>query len=175
MQKKKRGKEKKNFVISNRRIIQAIIGAAIYYLIHYFQISLWGVLAFGTFTGLIWGKVFCRWMCPLGFMMEIFMNMNPDQAFKNTYQYHKIGCPIAWFSGFLNRFSFYKISFDKDKCTSCGVCDKSCYISTLDSKFSLFRNGKKDPALQLSCSKCLKCVEKCPTGSLTYKFDILKR
>ncbi|MCK5196931.1 MAG: 4Fe-4S binding protein, partial [Spirochaetales bacterium] len=26
---------------------------------------------FGSITGVIFGKVFCRWMCPIGLLMEV--------------------------------------------------------------------------------------------------------
>lgn len=160
----------KHPIISKRRIIQATIGVMLYLTVEYFNISLWYVLIFGALTGLIFGKVFCRWMCPLGFIMEVFMNINPEEKFRQTYQYHKLGCPIAWVSGFLNKVSFFKVSFDESSCKHCGACDKACYISTLNKDFSLHQKGKKNPAGQFSCSKCLQCVAVCPKDSLKYKF-----
>jgi polyferredoxin len=151
--------KKSHPIISKRRLIQAIIGGVMFYIIHYFDISLWYVLILGTITGLVFGKVFCRWMCPLGFIMEVFMNMNPEEKFKQTYQYHKLGCPIAWVSGFLNKISIFGINFNQNDCTHCGLCDTACYISTLNKDFSLHKQEKKNPATQLSCSKCLLCVE----------------
>ena len=167
-------KSKNHFFISKRRIIQALIGVGLYIAIQYFQISLWYVLALGIFTGLIFGKIFCRWMCPLGFIMEVFMNINPEEKFRQTYQYHKLGCPIAWISGLLNRISIFNISFDESSCTNCGACDKACYISTLNKDFSLHKSDKKNPSRQFSCSKCLQCVAACPKDSLKYKFQKLK-
>jgi polyferredoxin len=167
-------KKMRNPVIAKRRIIQAIIGVILYFATQYFHISLWYVLIFGTLTGLIFGKVFCRWMCPLGFIMEVFMNMNPEEKFKQTYQYHKLGCPIAWISGVLNKLSILKIHFDDSDCKQCGACDKACYISTLNEDFSLYKKDKKNPSRQFSCSKCLQCVAACPKGSLKYKFQKIK-
>ncbi len=165
---KKKGASKK--VISNRRIIQAIIGVIVFIAIQFFNISLWYALLAGVIAGLIFGKVFCRWMCPLGFIMEVFMNINPEEKFKQTYQYHKLGCPIAWISGILNKISIFGINFTGNDCTHCGVCDKACYISTLNNEFSLHKKGKKNPAEQFSCSKCLQCVAVCPSDSLKYNF-----
>lgn len=162
-------------IINKRRIIQAGIGAVVYILVSKYQISLWYVLAAGAVTGIIFGKIFCRWMCPLGFMMEIMMGLNPDGNFRQMYQYHKIGCPIAWVSGLLNKISFFKVTLNKDTCKTCGKCDTSCYISTLNPEFSLYKNGKTMAAEQFSCSKCLKCVESCPNGSLSYKLVGLKK
>ncbi|MEI7504209.1 MAG: 4Fe-4S binding protein [Paludibacter sp.] len=132
------------------------------------HVSLLYIILFGIGTGVIFGKVFCRYMCPIGFMMELMMG--GSKQFSSMYQYHKMGCPIAWASGFLNKYSLFKIKVNTDSCIKCGKCDKECYISTLEpAKFSLYKPGKLQPGDSYSCSKCLKCVAACPNGSLTYK------
>jgi len=157
-------------LISKRIIILAIIGGLMYVTVSHFNISLWYVVAFGVATGVVFGKVFCRWMCPMGFIMEIILGMNPNNKFAQMYQYHKFGCPIAWISGYLNKMSFFKIKLNVDTCKNCGLCDKQCYIATLEpTKYSLFEDKKLNPGDSYSCSKCLKCVEVCPNGSLKYK------
>jgi len=157
----------------NRRIIQAIVGIVIYLTVSYYHISIWWVVAFGSFIGIVYGKVFCRWMCPMGVMMEFMMKLSPNDSLKNMYQYHKIGCPIAWISGWLNKVSLYKIQVDLNACKNCGLCDKACYMPSLDKqKFSLYKPGMVNPAENFSCSKCLQCVEKCPNGSLTYQIAL---
>jgi len=158
------------FLISKRVIILAVIGVFMFLAISQFHISLWYVLLFGIISGVVFGKVFCRWMCPMGFIMELFMGRNPDSTFTQMYQYHKMGCPIAWISGYLNKFSVFKIKLNLSTCKNCGLCDKQCYISTLEAaKYSLYKTDKLNPGESYSCSKCLKCVEVCPNGSLTYK------
>ncbi len=169
---KRRGNKSKliEFVSKKRFWFLLVFGITIYWITSRYQLSLWWVLAFGTLTGIIWGKVFCRWICPLGILMELFMKINPSDSFRNMYQYHKIGCPIAWVSGFFNRLSLYRIQLNIETCSSCGICDKACYMPTLDKqRFSLYKKGKENPALNYSCSKCLNCVAECPNGSLTYK------
>lgn len=158
------------FLSKNRRIIQAVFGVSLYLAISYFHISLWWVVGFGSAIGVVWGKVFCRWMCPMGILMEFMMKLSPDDSFKNMYQYHKIGCPIAWISGWLNKVSLYKIDVNLDTCKNCGLCDKACYMPSIEeNKFSLYKPAMENPAESFSCSKCLQCVEKCPNGSLTFK------
>ena len=159
-----------NILSSKRRVIQIVLGLATNVLVSYFQFSLWWVIGFGSLIGIIWGKVFCRWMCPIGIVMELMIKISPDDSLKNMYQYHKIGCPIAWISGWLNKFSFYKIQLNAETCTSCGKCDKACYMPSLDNqKFSLYKPKKVNPAENFSCSKCLSCVTSCPNGSLRFK------
>ena len=128
------------------------------------------MVGIGSAIGIIWGKVFCRWMCPMGIMMELIMKISPNESFRGMYQYHKIGCPIAWISGLLNKVSFYKIQLNTETCKSCGLCDKACYMPTIEKeKFSLYITNKVNPAVNFSCSKCLQCVAACPNGSLSYK------
>jgi polyferredoxin len=157
-----------NKIIRNRRIVQAIIGALILVGYLYFQISIWVILFIGLVSGVIFGKVFCRWMCPLGFIMELSMGKNPNTKNVQMYNYHKLGCPIAWVSGFLNRFSLFKIKRDSNTCTDCGICDSNCYIASLNKDYSIYKDKKDNPSIHYSCSKCLICVDKCPSKSLKY-------
>jgi polyferredoxin len=166
--------KKKNTLVKllsrNRLTIQIILGLTTFVVVSYFQFSLWWLVGFGSLLGIIWGKVFCRWICPIGIIMELMMKLSPDDSLKNMYQYHKIGCPIAWISGWLNKFSFYKIQLNLETCLSCGKCDKACYMPSFDKhNFSLYIPDKVNPAESFSCSKCLSCVEQCPNGSLSYK------
>jgi polyferredoxin len=156
--------------LANKRIyILALIGFGFYYGIFVYHLSLWYPLAIGVALGLIFGKVFCRWACPMGLIMEVMMGFGGDNATK-MYQYHKLGCPIAWVSGWLNKYSFFKIKMNSESCLNCGKCDKACYMSSLEpDKFSLYKPKFITPGENYSCSKCLKCVAACPNGSLTYK------
>lgn len=159
-----------DLLASKRFYVQLVLGTIVYVGVSFYHVSLWWISGIGVFAGVIWGKVFCRWMCPLGIMMEFLMKLSPGDSLKNMYQYHKIGCPIAWVSGILNKFSWYKIQFNKETCVSCGKCDRVCYMPSLDkNKFSLYQPDKANPAENFSCSKCLSCVENCPNGSLSFK------
>lgn len=156
-------------LISGRKTIQIIISIALIVGIQYYHISLLYVLAGGTFFGIIFGKVFCRWMCPIGFIMELLTGRNSQSRMQQMYMYHKLGCPIAWITGLLNRISLFKIRRDESACTSCGVCDETCYVSALNQEYSLYKQDKKLPDRSYSCSKCLECVDTCPQKALSYK------
>lgn len=155
-------------IARNRKIIHGLVSALVIAAAMYLGISIWIIVLIGSVSGIIFGKVFCRWMCPLGFVMELTLGSNSSASNLQMYNYHKLGCPIAWVSGVMNRFSLFKIRKDSSKCTSCGVCDSNCYIATLNKEYSLYKDSKMNPATQYSCSKCLACVEKCPTKSLRY-------
>ncbi len=159
------------FFINQRRWIHGIIGIGTYALMSFSGLGIWWILGIGTVTGIIFGKVFCRWGCPIGFVMEIVTGLGgPDSKFQGMYQYHKLGCPIAWISGALNKYSLFRVRTDSSTCTTCGLCDKACYLSSLEpAKYSLFKKDKERPGDAYACSKCLACVTSCPTGSLSYR------
>ncbi len=155
-------------VVSVRRIIQAVLAVLLYLAVAYLNINLLYVILFGSALGIVLGKVFCRWMCPIGLVMEVLMGLNQESRQRQLYSYYKLGCPIAWISGFLNRFSLFKVKRKASLCVNCGVCDKTCYIAALNPDYSLYKKNKANPSVHYSCSKCLECVKNCPTGSLGY-------
>jgi polyferredoxin len=157
-------------LVDNRMIILSVLGVLLYLGISQFQISLWYIFAAGILLGVVFGKVFCRWVCPMGLIMELMMSLSSEGKIRQIYQYHKIGCPIAWISGWLNKYSLFKIKLNEDTCKTCGICDKQCYIVAMEpAKFSLYKPKMTTPGDSYTCSKCLKCVATCPNGSLTYK------
>jgi polyferredoxin len=159
-----------NRLIDKRIIILSVLGILLYLAISHFHISLWWVLIAGSLSGVVFGKVFCRWVCPMGLIMELLMGMSPDGKIRQMYQYHKFGCPIAWISGWMNHISLFRIKLNAGTCKNCGICDKQCYIVAMEpSKFSLYKPELKLPGASYTCSKCLLCVASCPNGSLKYK------
>lgn len=155
-------------IFKHRRIIQFFVAFIVYIGISYLNFSIFYVVLFGSVLGIVFGKVFCRWMCPIGFFMELIMKRNKDREKSATYQYYKLGCPISWISGFLNKYSFFKINFNSDTCIKCGKCDDVCYITSLNKDYSLYKKKKLDPADSYSCSKCMDCITVCPVDSLKF-------
>ena len=157
-------------LVDSRMIILSALGVSLFLAISKYNISLWYILAAGVVLGVIFGKVFCRWVCPMGLIMELMMGLSPEGKVKQMYMYHKIGCPIAWISGLLNKYSLFRIKLNEDTCKNCGICDRKCYIVAMEpAKYSLYRPAKVKPGESYTCSKCLQCVAACPNGSLTYK------
>ena len=157
-------------LVSIRFYILTVMGISFYLAISQLQLSLWYVLLAGVLLGVVFGKVFCRWVCPMGLIMELMMSLSPDGKVRQMYQYHKVGCPIAWISGWLNKFSLFRIQLNEKSCINCGKCDKQCYVVAMEpQKYSLYKPGMDKPGISYTCSKCLLCVASCPNGSLKYK------
>lgn len=159
-------------MIKNRTIVQLFFAALVYFVAVYFKSGLLYVFLGSIVLGAIFGKVFCKWMCPIGLIKSFMMrNMTEDQAKSHMYNYYKVGCPISWVQGLLNKVSLFKIT-KADTCVSCGKCDQVCYIPSFDKNTSVFKSKKKPAGEAFNCSKCLKCVDACPNGSLSYKLKI---
>ena len=69
-------------------------------------------------------------------------------------------CPVGTFLSFFSRFSLLRVRFDKDKCKSCGMCEKNCKAQAID-----FKEGKVDYS---RCVVCGDCLDKCKFNALHY-------
>ncbi|MDA8410618.1 MAG: 4Fe-4S binding protein [Treponema sp.] len=164
----------KHPVIAARLGVQIVLGAIVFVALGFFNIPILWVLAVGIGISVIAGKVFCRWACPIGLLMEFIFSKGGDEA-QSQYMYHKLGCPIAWAGGFLNRFSPFRITRNASSCIDCGLCDKACYIPKFNADTSIYKPGASRPTDSYTCSRCLKCVQACPNESLSFRFAPLRR
>ncbi len=159
-------------LISMRSAVQAFFAALVYFVVVYYPSGLWYVFLGAIVLGAVFGKIFCKWMCPVGLIKSLLSrNMSEDQAKLHMYNYYKVGCPISWVQGLLNKVSLFKIRKD-ETCTECGLCDKVCYISTFDKEKSIYHSNKERAQEAFNCSKCLACVEACPKNSLKFTFSL---
>ena len=69
-------------------------------------------------------------------------------------------CPVGTALSFFSRFSLLRVRFDKDKCKSCGMCEKNCKSQAID-----FKNGTVDYS---RCVVCGDCLDKCKFDALHY-------
>ena len=69
-------------------------------------------------------------------------------------------CPVGTVLSFFSRFSLLRVRFDKDKCKSCGMCEKNCKGQAID-----FKNGTVDYS---RCVVCGDCLDKCKFDALHY-------
>jgi polyferredoxin len=154
--------------VSVRRVVQVSVGAGLWFAVSQGHTTLTIVIVAGSLAGVLLGKFFCRWMCPLGAIMETIMGMDdPDGRQRALYGYFKIGCPISWAQGLLNRVSLWRVRVDPAQCTHCNRCDKACYVAQLAPGHSLHVAERANASTHFSCSRCLQCVGACPTGALS--------
>jgi polyferredoxin len=164
----KRGPTLLQRVVSARPLVQISVGAVLWLAVSNGYTTLTTVIVAGSLSGVVLGKFFCRWMCPMGAVMETLMGMNdPDGRQRALYGYFKVGCPISWVQGLLNRVSLWRVRVEPSLCTHCNRCDRACYVAQLAPGNSLHLGEKANASGHYSCSRCLQCVGACRTGALS--------
>ena len=69
-------------------------------------------------------------------------------------------CPLGAFYALFNRFSFYQLCLDGDKCVRCGQCERACPMDVEVTK------NIRSP----ECIRCGRCKAVCPTGAISSGF-----
>ena len=65
-------------------------------------------------------------------------------------------CPLGAFYAPFNRFSFFQMSLDEDKCIGCGLCEEACPMQVE------VRKNIHHP----ECIRCGRCRAVCPTKAI---------
>lgn len=65
-------------------------------------------------------------------------------------------CPLGAIYGFFNKFSFYRIKIDTEKCTKCGACQKACKLD-----IPVWKNPDS-----MDCIRCGDCKITCPQKAI---------
>ena len=91
-------------------------------------------------------------------------------ALKDNRAFCKYLCPITTILKVTSRFSLLKIEGDREKCTQCGACNKTC---PMDINIMAYINNA-ERVLSTECIFCLTCTTACPEGILedTLKWDV---
>jgi len=69
-------------------------------------------------------------------------------------------CPAGALLRLLARYSLLRIVFDPANCKDCGLCEKVCKASCIDSAAKRVDDQ--------ACVSCFNCLHVCPTAGLTY-------
>ena len=90
------------------------------------------VLVLIVFAAILIPRPFCRYLCPLGAFYSLF-----------------------------NRVSFYGITLDEARCTSCGRCAQVCPMGV----------DVRESPNSAECIRCGQCSAACPTGAIRQGFS----
>ncbi len=125
-----------------------------------------------TVLGSIFFRLFwCKYLCPLGAVANIFNNFIPTLGVIITFIIaHVIGVDLSWVwllgglvvvgafteIGFMRSFgiNFTKIKRSPATCTICGICDDKCPEGIKVSEY--------DTVNHVDCHLCTDCVYACP-------------
>ena len=69
-------------------------------------------------------------------------------------------CPVGTVLGIFAKYSLLKPHIDTEKCKSCGLCEKNCRCSAIDSESKTIDYSK--------CVTCFNCIAKCNRGAISY-------
>ncbi|MCB7090046.1 4Fe-4S binding protein [Enterocloster bolteae] len=69
-------------------------------------------------------------------------------------------CPLGALYGLFNRFSFYRMEIDKNKCIDCKVCERNCRMQV-----KVLENINS-----AECIRCMECKNICPKGAIETNF-----
>ena len=109
-----------------------------------YHVTISNVTVFGVISALVALLVF------------IIMVVFRGRLFCNTL------CPVGTLLSLISRYSFFRISFDKEACTHCGNCEHTCKAEAIDSKNLTVDTSR--------CVNCFNCVSSCAKGGLQYRF-----
>lgn len=101
-----------------------------------------------TMTGLIAGLI--------ALVVFIVMTAMRGRLFCNTL------CPVGGLLSIVSRYSFFRVNIDKQKCISCGICEKTCKAEAINVKDFSVDNSR--------CVDCFNCISSCKKDSIHYSF-----
>lgn len=89
-------------------------------------------------------------------------------AWRGGRTYCNTICPVGTVLGWLARFSWLKPVIDTTMCNGCGLCERNCKASCINSKEHSIDYSR--------CVACMNCIDKCKRGAIkyTWKRDVAK-
>ncbi|HID48104.1 MAG TPA: NapH/MauN family ferredoxin-type protein [Chromatiales bacterium] len=92
------------------------------------------------------------------------------EIFYSRRAWCRYACPIGLTYGFVGATSPFKIQYNLASCFHEGECRKVCLVPHVLDTVILGRARGENVDIGADCTRCGRCVDTCPTGSLTFKF-----
>ena len=90
---------------------------------------------------------------PIGFAITVLvLAATRGRLYCNTI------CPVGTLLGVVSRFSIFKIRFNEEKCTKCGICVRECKAECMDVPNLLIDTTR--------CVSCFNCMAVCPFDAM---------
>jgi ferredoxin-type protein NapH len=124
---------------------------------------------------------YCEWLCPFKAVTEFAAVTSVERMVQTVFFVSLflglviilpiltrrrvqcgLFCPFGAFQSFTNKVNAYEMRIDRDKCRDCRLCLAACPTFSLD-ETSL---EKGEP--RLSCTRCGKCVDLCPSRAISF-------
>ena len=107
----------------------------------------------------VWLKSLPTFIIALGtFIILAILAMRNGRTYCNTI------CPVGTVLGFISRYSLFRITIDKDKCTGCSLCSRRCKAACID-----YKNHRVDLS---RCVACMDCIGQCKGNAIAYKLQL---
>ncbi|MDL2236426.1 4Fe-4S binding protein [Christensenellaceae bacterium OttesenSCG-928-K19] len=129
--------------------------------------------------GILGSPAFCKFICPAGTLQAgiplVAMNESLQALAGGLFQWKiwvligllilavfayrgfcRFVCPLGAIYSFFNKISIFGIKLEKNACTHCGKCVKTCPVDI------------KTPG-DRECINCGKCISTCSHGSISWK------
>ncbi len=101
------------------------------------------------------------WSFLIGNILYYIIGIILAFIFKDNRAFCKYVCPITVFLKPMSYFSLLRIKCDKNKCASCGKCEKICPMNVE------VTNNPKNRVNGTECILCMECVKNCPKNALS--------
>lgn len=142
-----------------------------------------GLPAFAVTEAGVRMPYFCKYLCPAGTLEGGIPLMIADPALRELAgglfswkvlvlavilaasmvihrPFCRYLCPLGAFYALFNRFSFFQMSVERDRCVGCGMCERICPMEV-----EAVRNINSP-----ECIRCGKCRAGCPAGAISSGF-----